>query len=157
VKSNKPRSSKQEPAIRIWSYEQTRLASPYIASIMRSLRNTVLEAQHREIAAERLAKKPGRPDRRGIVEQEVAWCEAREASDRFHEALEELHSLDIYCLDPIQGQALVPFARNDQLAWYVYDLFDSQPVRFWRYHNDPPETRRPVTETPYGQWTGYAV
>jgi len=125
VKSNRPRSSKQEPAIRIWSFEQTRQASPYISSIMRSLRETVLEAQQKQLAAERLAKKPGRANRRRILEQEMAWREAREASERFHETLEEMHSLDIYCLDPIQGQSLVPFARNDQLAWFVYDLFDS--------------------------------
>ena len=93
MKSNKPRSSKQEPAIRIWSYEQTRLASPYICSIMRSLRDTVLEAQQKQILAERLASKPGRMDRKRILEQELAWREAREASDRFHEALEELRPI----------------------------------------------------------------
>jgi hypothetical protein len=141
----------------VWSLEETRQASRYISAILRSLRDSILDVQQKELTAERLAKKPGRPDRRRILEQEGAWREAREASDCFQEYLDELHSLDVYCLDPIQGQALVPFARNDQLAWYVYDLFDSQHVRFWRYHNDPPETRRPVAEASQDQWNSYVV
>ena len=42
---------------------------------------------------------------------------------------------------------MVPFIYNGQLAWFVFDLFDdSDPLRFWRYHQDPLETRRPIAE-----------
>lgn len=60
-------------------------------------------------------------------------------------ALEELDSLDIQLLDAVGGQALVPFVHDDQLAWYVFDLFDSQPIRSWRFQSDPDETRRKLT------------
>ena len=48
-------------------------------------------------------------------------------------------------LDAVQGMALVPFVHDDQAAWYVFDLFDSQPIRSWCYQSDPEETRRPLT------------
>ena len=52
--------------------------------------------------------------------------------------------------DPIKGQALIPFAQEDQLAWYIFDLFDGNSLHFWRYHKDPLETRRPLAVTPGG-------
>ena len=36
------------------------------------------------------------------------------------------------------------FVQDDQPAWYVFDLFDSQPIRSWRYRRDPEATRRPL-------------
>ena len=47
--------------------------------------------------------------------------------------------------DPGRGVALVPFLQDNQPAWYVFDLFDSQPIRSWRYQSDPEATRRPLT------------
>ena len=73
-----------------------------------------------------------------------ATREGGRARDRLAEVLEELHDLGIECLDPIQGIALVPFANEKQLAWFVYDLFDNEPLRSWRLHNDPLDTRRPI-------------
>ena len=35
-----------------------------------------------------------------------------------------------------------PFIQGDQPAWYVFDLFDNQPIRSWRYQSDPDQTRR---------------
>ena len=63
----------------------------------------------------------------------------------YQDALEELAELDVQPLDPGQGTAPVPFVHDDQLAWYVFDLFDSQPIRSWRYQSDPDETRRKLT------------
>ena len=69
-----------------------------------------------------------------------------EARDRYREAEEELHRLDVYCLDPIRGEGVIPFAHAEQLAWFLFDLFDSPPIRFWRYHSDPLDVRRPIEE-----------
>ena len=45
----------------------------------------------------------------------------------------------------VGGLALIPFAVEKRLAWYVFDLFDEEdPLRFWRYHQDPLEKRRPM-------------
>lgn len=132
--------------IQVWTWEQTRAALPYLGSVMRSLREHYLEQTRQRLAARRLADRPGRPDRASIIALQDALAAARHAEERFREAEAELHALDVYCIDPVGGLALVPFAREDRLAWFIYELFEDEPVRFWRYHNDKPEARRPVGE-----------
>jgi hypothetical protein len=112
---------------------------------MRSLREHRLEAIRHRLTGRRFAARPGRPDRRTLIAQEEALREARLAEARFDDALDELQALDVYSLQPVHGRALVPFVHADQLAWFICDIFDAEPLRFWRYHNDPLETRRPVT------------
>src|SRR5262249_54978513 len=129
----------------VWTYAQAQRAVPYLRSIMRSLREHRLEAQGHERTAQQWANRPGRPNRAALLAREDAVQEAARANTRFEEALHELEAIGIYCLDPIRGEALIPFVNEQQLAWYVFDLFDSQPLRFWRAHNDPLDTRRPLT------------
>ncbi len=69
-----------------------------------------------------------------------------EANKRFEAGLQELLKLNVYCLDPVHGLALLPFAQADQLAWLVFDLSEPEPLRFWRYHADPLTARRPLSE-----------
>ncbi len=69
----------------------------------------------------------------------------------FNETLEELMNINVYLLDPIRGLALIPFRKEDDLAWYVFDQFDDHGLSGWRYHNDPLEECRPLTpEAPPG-------
>jgi hypothetical protein len=133
--------------IQPWTYEQACRVLPYLRSIVRSVREHRLEALSEHLRARRLQDRPGRPDRALILETELALQVAREADDRFQTALEELHTLDIFCLDPIRGEAIVPFVHDNQLAWYLFDLFDDESFRFWRYHSDPLEKRRPIAES----------
>ncbi|HXG10010.1 MAG TPA: DUF2203 family protein [Gemmataceae bacterium] len=142
---NRKGASRRQETIRPWTYAKARAALPYLASIVRSLREHRLEALRYRLAAQRLADRPGRPDRKALIAHEEALRDARQAEERFAEALAELEAIGVYCLHPVHGRALIPFVYNDQLAWFVYDLFDPEPLRFWRYHNDPIETRRPVT------------
>jgi hypothetical protein len=137
----------EKQSIHVWEYLQAIAAVPYLASIMRSLREARLESRRLHLAARRLAKQPGRPDRRAIIAHEETLREAAEADQRVEAALAELEALDVYCLDPVNGEALVPFVHDEQLAWYVYNLFDPEPYRFWRWHTDPLHTRRPIEET----------
>jgi len=145
VKRQPKRAKEQSQTIQVWTYEQVQSAAPYISSILRSLREHALEALQHHRRAKRLADRPGRPNRTAIIAHQEAEKEAHRADDHFRDALNELQEMDIYTLDPIQGQALVPFVHNDQLAWYVFDLFDAHPLRFWRFQSDPDDTRRPVT------------
>lgn len=142
------RTKRHVQRIRVWSYDDARKALPYIGSLVRSLREHRLDQLAHDQQAQRLAAKPGRPDRAAILAHEEAVAEAGRAADRFEESLDELNALDIYCLDPVLGLALVPFAHGEELAWYVYDLFDGAELRSWRLHTDPLDTRRPVTELP---------
>jgi Uncharacterized conserved protein (DUF2203) len=146
VKRNRKGSKQRRQTIQVWTYDQARQVLPYVESIMRSLRERQLEAQEHHLSASRLADKPGRPDRATLVAREETLGAAHEAEARVHEALEELHTLDIYCLDPVQGLALIPFAQENQLAWYIFDLFDGDFLRYWRFHRDPLEMRRPIAD-----------
>jgi Uncharacterized conserved protein (DUF2203) len=150
MKPNPKRAKKRVKVIPVWTYSQAVSVLPYVTSIMNSLREHQLDAQRHELVARRLAAKPGRPDRATLIDQEEAGREAQRSSKRFQQALEELHSLGIFCLDATRGEALIPFAQDKQLAWFVFDLFDSVALRSWRYHSDPLETRRPVGEQQKG-------
>jgi hypothetical protein len=140
------KTQREAQTIPVWTYSQARQAFPYLASIMRTIRESRIESQTHQITLRRQAAFPGRPDRRALIDQHESLCEARLAENRFEEAIQELNDLGIACLDPIRGVALIPFAQNDQLAWFVYDLFDSEPVRFWRFHDDPIDERRPIAK-----------
>jgi hypothetical protein len=145
VKRNPKGAKRREPALQVWTFAQALAAVPYIVSVVRSIREHALEALSQARNVRRLANRPGRRTRDDLIAVEEAEQAARHADDKFQDAVAELQSLDIYSLDPIQGLALVPFVHEDQLAWYIFDIHDSPPFRFWRYQTDPEETRRPIT------------
>jgi hypothetical protein len=143
---NSKGGTKRRQTIHVWSQAQARAALPYITSVMQSLREHVLEAQAHHHRARKLDARPGRPNRQTLLSLEEAKRDAQRAEERFQESLHEIQSLDIYCLDSVAGIALIPFVQDNQLAWFIFDLFDSKPLRFWRYHSDPMEKRRPLAE-----------
>jgi hypothetical protein len=141
-----PKGAKQRSqTLRVWSYDEALAAVPYISSVLRSVREHALGALSHARTAKRLGDRPGRPKRNAIIAHQDAQDQARRADEQFQEAIGELQDLDIYCLEPLQGQALIPFVHDEQLAWFIFDLYDAQPLRFWRFQSDPEDTRRPVT------------
>jgi hypothetical protein len=113
---------------------------------MQSLRDHQLAVQSAELRAKRLSDKPGRPDRAALLARQDWLDEGTTARAHVDEALEELNRLDAFCLDPVNGLALVPFVHEEQLAWFIIDLFAEDMLTAWRYHEDPLETRRPIGE-----------
>jgi hypothetical protein len=132
--------------LRVWTYPQAEKALPYITSIMGSVREHWLDAQGQQVRLKRLTGKPGRPDRTAILAREEASHEGHLALDRLHDALEELRRIEVFCIDPQHGLGVIPFVHDERLAWLIYDLFDKENYRQWRYHDDPPEKRRPIAE-----------
>jgi len=152
MKRNKGAKQTRE-TLQVWSLNQARAAIPYLTSVLRSMREHVLQALAASHRARRLAAKPGRSSRKDLIASQEAEQEARQAESRFQEAAGELEELDVFTLDPVRGQALIPFVQEEQLAWFIFDLFDNKPFRFWRFQSDPDDTRRPITPTQQG-WTG---
>jgi hypothetical protein len=150
MKRDRKTAKRDTHELRVWTIDHARAAVPYITSIIRSLREHAVEIQSAQREVKRLAGLPGRPDRPTMIAHQEAERELRRAETRFEEAAGDLEQLDIFCLDPLRGQALVPFVHDEQLAWYIFDLFDSNHFRFWRYQNDPEETRRPITAPDQG-------
>jgi len=135
---------------RRWTFEEAQTAVPYVASVARSFREHYLEILAKRRELQTFARRPGRPDRKALIEEQETRRDLLKAEQDCLDALDELTELEIQPLDPVQGMALVPFVHNDQPAWYVFDLFDSQPIRSWRYQSDPDETRRELTAPELG-------
>jgi hypothetical protein len=145
MSSHSRRTKRTRHTLRLWAFDQAQAAVPYITSVVRSLRERALQSQALRRRLEALENRPGRPDRARLIERDEVRRELSQEDDALQQATEELEALDVYVLDALRGQVLVPFAHDDQLAWYVFDLFDDQPIRSWRYQSDPEETRRKLT------------
>ena len=141
---NQKGAKKNQKGLRLWNHTRALAALPYVRSILRSLREHRLEVQQQRHNAHRLADRPGRPDRAALVAHQDALQESQRADLRYEEALKELQNLGITCLDPVKGHALFPFVHKKRLAWFLFDLFEAEPLHFWRYQDDPEDVRRPV-------------
>jgi hypothetical protein len=145
-RKNKKRPKREEQAVRVWSYDEAKKAIPYVRSIVTSMRENQIEAVSRLREAKALSHRPGRPDRAALVEHaETSWL-ADAATARFEEAENELNALDVFTINAVRGEVAFPFVHDKKLAWFLFDQFDEEPIRFWRYHDDPLESRRPIAE-----------
>ena len=135
---------------RLWTQDQARSAAPYLASVLRSVREHSLEIRSAERILARMTNRPGRPDRTALIAQEETRrgleVQRRQLSDAAH----ELEAIGCIPLDAVQGLVLLPFNHEDRLAWYVFDLFDPNPLRWWRFSEDPEDYRRPLTPAQSG-------
>jgi hypothetical protein len=132
----------------LWTYETTLKAIPYIRAVVRSLRDQWLALQVAKQQIERLDSSPGRPDRQSLVQRTLAAKKLDQAHIELEETFHELKAIDVYCLDPVQGLAMIPFGKGDELAWFVFDLFAPVEVNAWRLHTDPLATRRELGSLP---------
>lgn len=142
MKRQPRRTRREQRAMRLWTIDQAHKAAPYIASIVRSLREHSLTIRALQRRLEVLANKPGLPTRHILIAQDEGRKELALAETQAQECLDELETLDIYPHDTSLGQVLVPFAQDDQLAWYLFDLFGTPHFHSWRYQSDPESTRR---------------
>jgi hypothetical protein len=133
-------------ALRLWTYDEAARAVPYLRSVIGSLREHWLDAQSKRRAHELQTSRPGRADRERLLKEEDLRHAQQGAETHFNDALDELMHIDVYLLDPARGVALIPFRKEDDLAWYVYDQFDVHGLSGWRYHNDPLEECRPLAQ-----------
>jgi hypothetical protein len=137
MKAQRHQQPDPSAAQRLWTFEAALRAVPYIRAVVQSVREDwlLLQALRRQI--ERLDSRPGRPDRQTLSRRAVAVEELRRADIELEKTLNELDAIDTYCLDPVQGLALIPFSKGDDLAWYVFDVFSSRGLEAWRFHGDP--------------------
>jgi len=130
--------------MRLWKYPEAIKARPYLQRVLGSLREDWLELQQNQLQEERLAQK--KADRTTLIGIDDARKESHRVSERFRDSLRELRKIDVFLLDPVQGIAFIPFQREEELAWMVYDRFDENGLIAWRLHSDPIEQRRPIDE-----------
>ena len=142
----KPRRkrSKRARTIRLWKKTEAFKAVPYLRSIIGSLREHWLEVltAERQIDLATQLKKPVK--RQQLLEQEKQGDELHRAREKFNDALDELNRLDVFLLEPVRGLALMPFRKQDDLAWYIVDQFAPSGLIGWRKNDDPIEECRPL-------------
>src|SRR5439155_4675438 len=144
---NSKGARRSHKGLRLWTHARAVAALPYVAPVLRSLREHWIEMRSYRRRARRLAARPGRLDRAAMIAHQETQQEAHKASAAYADTLKELQALEITCVDPIRGQALFPFLQKKKLAWFLYDLFEEHPLRYWRYQDDPVDVRRPVAPT----------
>jgi hypothetical protein len=137
--SSRPRAQ----VMSIWTLEQARRAIPYIHTLLSGLREHRLDGLSNRLRAHHV-RQSGNP--RCEQQIESARAAAHQAEERFQEDFEELQALSVYPLNALQGVALLPFIREQHLAWLIFDLFDDDPLRCWRYHDDPPQAVRMLAD-----------
>jgi hypothetical protein len=144
----KQRDHQPEPSatLHLWTYEAALKAVPYLRAVVRSLREHWLHVQSVRRQIQRLDSRPGRPDRQTLIRRAGAVKELDQADIKLEETFDELKAIDVYCLDPAEGLALISFGKGDEVAWYVFDLFSPHGLEAWRFQSDPLEKRRPLAE-----------
>src|SRR5262249_16307459 len=133
---------------RVWTYSEALRAVPYFRSLLRSLREHALDVQSARLQLWVMDDRPGRPDRKALIQREEVIREIARAQVRFEETAAELLALEVHSTDPVNGLALVPFAHGDRLAWFVVDLFAPEGLVGWRHEADAPEARWPLELLP---------
>jgi hypothetical protein len=151
----------QEPeatvSLRMWTYPDALKAVPYIRSLMQSLREGWLEMRQAQQVVERTKARPGRPNRDTLILLEESQRDVERQEARLEEIVTDMMALSAYCVDPGAGLAVIPFLRGQELAWYVFDLFDPQGIVAWRLYSDPLEMRRPLADLDRPEVTAEAV
>jgi hypothetical protein len=138
------RKSRRLRVIRLWSYPDAVRAVPYLSRVLGSVREDWLSMQLHRVSVNRLAQR--RADRNTLIHLQDAEKDSDRACQSFRDSLRELRDIDVFLLDPVQGIAFIPFQRNEELAWMIYDRFDERGLIGWRWHKDTLETCRPLDE-----------
>jgi len=112
--------------------------------VLGSVREHWLTMQHHRVRIDRLGHR--KADRQTLIHIQDAERDSHRATENFRDSLRELRKIDVFLLDPVQGIAFIPFQREEELAWMIYDRFDERGLIGWRWHKDALETCRPLTE-----------
>jgi Uncharacterized conserved protein (DUF2203) len=145
-KQRKEREPESLITLRLWTREGADKAAPYIRSLVQSLRDGWLELRQAQEQVRRVEARPGKPDRQALILLEESQRECARAETKLEEIMNEMLPLSLFAVDPVAGLVVIPFMRDDALAWFVFDLFDPAGVVAWRLYSDPLETRRPLVE-----------
>lgn len=149
--------SRRVNTLRLWDWSEATRAVPYLHSVIGSLREHWLEVTNAERRLDRLDQQKGLPNRQQLMDRHGIDDELARARSKFDDALAELNGIDVFLLDAVQGLALIPFRKEDDLAWYVFDHFAPRGLTGWRYHHDPIEECRPLNTLPKPAANGAAA
>lgn len=145
-----PNRKKNQKQIPVWNYHQSKKALPYLLEITKAIRENYLEAKGTKRQLEIIDHKKGKHDRMDFIRMQELGVEHQLAQGKYQQDVDELEEMGIFLVSPTQGLIAIPFVIEEQLAWFLLDIHDEEPIHAWRYQSDPLETRRPITPREIG-------
>jgi hypothetical protein len=138
------KKSRRLKVIRLWNYPEAIRAVPYLRSVLDALRNYYLDSLRHRLTVKRLSDR--KAERSTLIALEDARKDLDRSQDAFKDSHRELRKIDVFLLDPLEGIALIPCQKNEELAWMVFEQFDENGLVGWRWHKDDFDLRRPLAE-----------
>ena len=139
-----PGKKRKQQLIQVWSYDQTIKALPYLLEVIRSLRENYLAMQFANHRLSKIGQRLGRPDRSVFIAKQEAQMDSETASSKYNQDVAELESMGMFVASPANGVVAIPFIEEEQLAWFILELYHEDHVVGWRYQSDPLDTRRAI-------------
>ena len=139
-----PGKKRKQQLIQVWSYDQTIKALPYLLEVIRSLRENYLAMQFANHRLNKIGQRLGRPDRSAFIAKQEAQMDSETASSKYNQDVAELESMGMFVASPANGVVAIPFIEEEQLAWFILELYHEDHVVGWRYQSDPLDTRRAI-------------
>ena len=139
-----PGKKRKQQLIQVWSFDQTIKALPYLLEVIRSLRENYLAMQFANHRLNKIGQRLGRPDRSAFIAKQEAQMDSETASSKYNQDVAELESMGMFVASPENGVVAIPFIEEEQLAWFILELYHEDHVVGWRYQSDPLDTRRAI-------------
>ena len=139
-----PGKKRKQQLIQVWSYDQTIKALPYLLEVICSLRENYLAMQFANHRLTKIGQRLGRPDRSAFIAKQEAQMDSETASSKYNQDVAELESMGMFVASPANGVVAIPFIEEEQLAWFILELYYEDHVVGWRYQSDPLDTRRAI-------------
>lgn len=139
-----PGKKRKQQLIQVWSFDQTIKALPYLLEVIRSLRENYLAMQFANHRLTKIGQRLGRPDRSAFIAKQEAQSDSETSSSKYNQDVAELESMGMFVASPANGVVAIPFIEEEQLAWFILELYHEDHVVGWRYQSDPLDTRRAI-------------
>ena len=133
-------------ALRMWTLETAHQAVPYFRSLQNSIRDIWIDFRQAERIHNKLQQRSEKPDRDALIALDDSNADLARFEKQLEEISTEMIAQSLYCVDPVTGISAVPFMKDQQLAWFIVDLFDENGISTWRLHTDPLDRRRTLPE-----------
>lgn len=147
MKPRRDRSDNRMRVMNLWIWSDVVKAIPYLHSVVGSLREHWLDVLTAQKDLDKSAAREGLANRQQLLDDKALESDRVRAQEKFDDAIEELTKIDVFLLDPVRGLALIPFRKEDDLGWYIFDHFAKRGVIGWRLHDDPIDRCRPLDLT----------
>ncbi|GEM_PF-286370 len=146
---HQPGKKGKKRLLQTWSFDQVTKALPYLIDVTRSLRESYLAKQFEKRRLNKISQvltglgltSQGRTY---LIQIQQTQFDLDLASSKYESDAQELESMGIFVVSPSNGCVAIPFLQEEQLAWYVLELYHEETICGWRYQSDPIETRRPL-------------